>query len=170
MDIQEIRRYIEVGSGYIEVDRSYPEKYQGLCRRIYIRENKIQIDFCTARDIELNEGESTFYFGYENFEDVIKSAEEFLKKPVSEWTNYNRTWNEWYFPIADIDAYKKLLKDLKRHQLEFPENFSYMRICDTYALGVFTSKINPDDDIQNIFEDIDFVKYLFSLDHEFTKY
>lgn len=29
MDIQEIRRYIEVGSGYIEVDRSYPEKYQG---------------------------------------------------------------------------------------------------------------------------------------------
>ena len=34
--MQEIQRYIEVGSGYIEIDRSYPEKYQGLCRRIYI--------------------------------------------------------------------------------------------------------------------------------------
>lgn len=170
MDIQEIRRYIEVGSGYIEVDRSYPEKYQGLCRRIYIRENEIQIDFCTAGDIELNEGESTFYFGYENFKDVIKSAEEFLKTPVSEWTNYNRTWNEWYFPIADTDAYKKLLKDLKSRKLEFPKNFSYMRICDTYALGVFAGKINPDDNMWNIVKNTDFTKYLCSLENEFTKY
>ena len=124
MDIQEIRRYIEIGSGYIEVNRSYSEKYKGLCRRIYIRENKIQIDFCTAQDIELNEGETTFYFVYTSFENVIKSAELFLKKPVSEWNNYNRTWNEWYFPQADKNYYVKLLKDLQSHMLDFLQGSS----------------------------------------------
>ena len=148
MDIQEIRRYIEVGSGYIEVDRSYPEKYKGLCRRIYIRENKIQIDFCTEQDIELNEGETTFYFVYTSFEDVIKSAENFLKKPVSEWTNYNRTWNEWYFPQTDKDAYIKLWKDLQSHALDFPHGFSNFYINNYMARGVFLGLINPEDDFE----------------------
>ena len=44
MDMLEIQRYIRVGSGYIEVDRNYLPDYQGICRRIYIRKNAIQID------------------------------------------------------------------------------------------------------------------------------
>ncbi|MDE6521161.1 MAG: hypothetical protein K2K91_12025 [Ruminococcus sp.] len=167
MDIQEIRRYIEVGSGYIEVDRSYPEKYKGLCRRIYIRENKIQIDFCTEQDIELNEGETTFYFVYTSFEDVIKSAENFLKKPVSEWTNYNRTWNEWYFPQTDKDAYIKLWKDLQSHALDFPHGFSNFYINNHMARGVFLGLINPEDNFEwtvELFEKIN------ELDRNFTEY
>lgn len=130
------------------------------------KRDQIQIDFCTVGNIELNEGESTFYFGYESFEDVIKSAESFLKKTVSEWTNYNRTWNEWYFQPYEAESDKRLSEDLQKRRLEFPENFKYMRICSTYELGVFLGKINPYND-DNVFDDWD---YLCSLDHEFTEY
>ena len=164
MDIYEIKRYIHVGVGYVEVSRDY--MYNGLCRRTFIRENKIQIDFCTAGEIELNEGETTFYFGYENFEDVIKSAEKFLEKPVSEWTNYNRTWNEWHFPELNENSVRNFFKDLQERKLIFPKNFSYMRICNIYALGVFLGKISPD----NITADIDLTE-LYELNrNDFTKY
>ncbi|MDE6679653.1 MAG: hypothetical protein K2K02_11495 [Ruminococcus sp.] len=165
MDIDEIKRYIHVGHGYVEVSRDY--MYNGFCRRTFIREKEIQIDFCTAYDIELNEGETTFYFGYENFEDVIKSAEKFLKSSVSEWTNYNRTWNEWYFPEnPDKNAYINLMKDLQDRKLIFPENFSYMRICDIYAFGIFIGKINPD----NFDIDRNMIEYLYKSNHDFTEY
>ncbi len=166
MDIDEIKRYIHVGHGYVEVARDYFPEYSGICRRTFIREKQIQIDFCTAGNVELNEGETTFYFGYENFEDVIKSSESFLKKPVSEWTNYNRTWNEWYFQTYDEESHNRLFEDLQNHRLEFPENFRYMRICSIYALGVFLGKINPYSNY-NIFDDWE---YLCSLDNEFTEY
>lgn len=165
MDIDEIKRYIHVGAGYVEISRDYLPEYKGLCRRTFIRENEIQIDFCTAHDIEINEGETTFYFGYDTFEDVIKSAESFLKKPVSEWTNYNRTWNEWYFPEPDKNAYLKLMKDLQERRIIFPENFNYMRICDTYAHGVFMKKINTD----KIYTDINLTEF-YRMNHDFTEY
>lgn len=169
MDIDEIKRYIHLGHGYVEVSRNYMPEYSGICRRTFIRENKIQIDFFTEQDVALNEGESTFYFEYENFENVITSAESFLKKPVSEWTNYNRTWNEWHFPAPDADSYRKLMKNLQEHRLEFPINFKCMRICSIYVLGVFLKKIDPYND-DSIFNDTDFVKYLCSFDNKFTKY
>ena len=167
MDIYEIKRYIHVGVGYVEVSREYLPEYKGLCRRTFIRENQIQLDFYSAGAIELNEGETTFYFGYENFEDVIKSAEKFLEKPVSEWTNYNRTWNEWYFPeTPDKNFVRNFFKDLQKRKLIFPENFSYMRICSIYALGVFLGKISPD----NITADIDLTE-LYELNrNDFTEY
>lgn len=167
MDIQEIKHYIEVGSGYIEVDRSYPEKYKGLCRRIYIRENKIQIDFCIEQDIELNEGEITFYFVYRSFEDVIESAELFLKKPISEWTNYNRTWNEWYFPQADKNSYVKLWKDLQSHILDFPQGFNKFYINNHMARGVFLGIINPE---KNVEWTVDLFKQIEKADNDFTEY
>ncbi|MDE6426209.1 MAG: hypothetical protein K2K89_08760 [Ruminococcus sp.] len=164
MDIDEIKRYIHVGVGYVEVSREY--MYNGLCRRTFIRENQIQLDFCTAGEIELNEGETTFYFGYENFEDVIKAAEKFLEKPVSEWTNYNRTWNEWYFPeTPDKNYVRNFFSDLQQRKLIFPENFRYMRICSIYALGVFIGKISPD----NITADIDLTEF-YRMNHDFTEY
>lgn len=166
-DIDEIKRYIHVGYGYVEVARDYLPEYSGICRRTFIRAKKIQIDFCTVGNIELNEGESTFYFSYECFEDVIKSAESFLKKPVSEWINYNRTCNEWYFPAPDTDAYRKLMKDLQEHKLVFPQNFDYMRIRDIYECGVFLGKINP---YENTIPDRNMIDYICSLDHDFTEY
>lgn len=169
MDIDEIKRYIYVGSGYVEVSRNYIPEYSGICQRTFIKKNKIQIDFCTIGNIEINEGETTFYFEYKNFENVIKFAETFLKKPVSEWINYNRTWNEWDFEPYKEDSYSRLFDDLQKHRLEFPINFKCMHICSIYALGVFLKKIDPYND-DSIFNDTDFVKYLCSFDNKFTKY
>ncbi len=165
MDVYEIKRYIRFGEGCVEVSRDY--MYNGICRRTFIRKKKIQIDFCTAYDIEINEGETTFYFGYENFEDVINSAEKFLKSSVSEWTNYNRTLNEWYFPEnPDKNAYINLMRDLQDHKLIFPENFSYMRIRDIYVFGIFTGKISPG----NFDIDGNMIEYLYKSNHDFTEY
>lgn len=168
MDIQEIKRYIEVGRGFVEVERIYPEKYKGLCRRTYIRRNEIQVDYCTAGEIELNEGETTFYFIYNNLNEVIEAAEKFIEKPVSEWINYNRTYNEWDFPESDKNAVLNFFSDLQSHRLIFPENFRFMRICDIYALGIFLDKIKPDDN--GFLQNRDFIEYLCSLNHEFTEY
>ncbi|MDE5854861.1 MAG: hypothetical protein K2H19_07355, partial [Ruminococcus sp.] len=124
MDMQEIQRYIEVGSGYIEIDRSYPEKYQGLCRRIYIRRNEIQVDYISENWIETEEGEETFYFLYDNLESAVKYAENYIGKPLSEWINYNRTYNLWNFPQLKSNSWKNMYSDLQNHSLDFPKYFN----------------------------------------------
>ncbi|MDE5584701.1 MAG: hypothetical protein K2J08_13510 [Ruminococcus sp.] len=170
MDFNEIERYIRVGSGFIEVARDFFPEYSGICRRTFIRNDSIQIDFTTLGNIELNEGETTFYFTYDNLENAVKSAEKFLKKPVAEWKNYNRTWNEWNFSELNELSFTNLLHDLKERRLEFPEDFNRMRICNVFWVGVFLGKINPEDDFLKIAEDVNFSKYLMSLDNEFDKY
>ncbi len=148
MDIQEIMRYIEVGSGYVEVDRSYPEKYQGLCRRIYIRENKIQIDYISEGWLEIEEGEETFYFVYDSTEQAVKAAEQYIGKPVSEWVNYNKTYNLWDFPPYDENSWDHFYSDLQKHTLDFPKNFNKFRMCTFTARGVFLGIINPEADFE----------------------
>ncbi len=156
MDIQEIQRYIRVGSGYIEVDRSYLSEYPGICRRIYIRESKIQIDYISSGWLDIEEGEETFYFLYDSFEDTIKSAEKYIGKPLEEWINYNRTYNLWDFPELHENSFTKFFCDLQSHRLNFPENFRSFRIRTIYARGVFLNMINPESDFD--FKDTDLIE------------
>lgn len=152
MDVQEIERYIRVGSGFVEISRDYLTEYQGICRRVYIRENEMQIDYISSGWLEYEEGEETFYFYYENLESVIKATEKYLQKPVSEWINYNRTYNLWDFPEYNKDAWKKLFSDLQKHKLYFPDGFSEFTIRTIYARGIFQNMISPDDDVYKLFE------------------
>ncbi|MDE6797097.1 MAG: hypothetical protein K2J36_03690, partial [Ruminococcus sp.] len=59
-----------------------------------------------------------------------------------------------------------LMKDLQDRKLIFPENFSYMRICDIYARGIFIGKISPD----NFDVDRDTIEYLYKFNHDFKEY
>lgn len=148
MDMFEIQRYIRVGSGYIEVDRNYLSEYQGICRRVYIRKNKIQIDYITSGWLDIEEGEEKFCFHYDDLESAVKSAEEYIGKPVSEWINYNRTYNMWNFPELQDNSWTKLFCDLQSHKLKFPKNFSKFSICTLYSRGVYLNLINPESGLE----------------------
>lgn len=168
MDMLEIQRYIRVGSGYIEVDRNYLPDYQGICRRVYIRRNEIQIDYITSVWIDIEEGEDTFYFYYDNLESAIKSAEEYIGKPVSEWVNYNRTYNMWNFPELNENSCKKLWIDLQSHKLKFPKNFNRFSIRTLYSRGVFLNIINPE--ISDFDFNTDLIEKISKSDSDFYKY
>lgn len=170
MDIQEIERYIRVGSGFVEISRDYLAEYNGICRRVYIRENKMQIDYISSDWLEYEEGEETFYFCYDNFESVIKSAERYLKKSVSEWINYNRTYNLWNFPECDENAWRDLFSDLQKHKLYFPSGFSEFTICTIYARGIFQNMISPDDDAFELFENDELIYKIQENKSEFKIY
>lgn len=167
MDMQEIRRYIEVGPGYIEVDRSYLEKYKGLCRRIYIRENKIQIDYISEDWLDIEEGEETFYFHYDNTEKAVEAAENYIGKPLSEWVNYNRTYSLWDFPPYEENSWENFFCDLKSHVLDFPENFNKFHMRTFMARGVFLNIINPESDFE---WDSELFEKISGSDWEFYKY
>lgn len=168
MDMLEIQRYIRVGSGYIEVDRNYLPDYQGICRRIYIRKNAIQIDYITSGWIDIEEGEDTFYFYYDDLESAVKSAEEYIGKPVSEWVNYNRTYNMWNFPELNENSCKKLWIDLQSHKLKFPKNFNRFSIRTLYSRGVFLNIINPE--ISDFDFNTDLIEKISESDSDFYKY
>jgi len=175
MDIDEIKKHIEVGAGFAEVARDYLPRYRGIVRRVYIRKFKIQTDYSTMSEINLGEGETTFYFHYDCFEDVIKSAVQFLERPVSKWTDYNRTWCEWNFP-NDIEKEEieksciRLFSDLRERILELPKNFRYMTICDIYANGVYWGKIDPEEPPVSLLSNRQIVNYLCSLEREHNNY
>lgn len=151
MNIDEIRAYIHVGSGYVEIDRKYLDQYPGICRRTYIRKDEIQVDYIDYTYLECEEFEETFYFSYNSFEDCIVNAEKYLKSPIENWINYNKTYRMWRFEEIEDKivetSWKRLFYDLYLHQLSFPGNFSLFSIRSIYARSIFAKLINPYDDL-----------------------
>ena len=71
MDLNEVNKYLQVGYGYIEISREYLSEYKGLCRRVFLHKNEIQVDF-TDDNYEYD-NEETFYFSYSDLDEVIKN-------------------------------------------------------------------------------------------------
>ncbi len=67
---------------------------------------------------------------------------------MSEWINYNGTYNLWNFPEYESDTWKRLYLDLQNHSLNFPENFSKLYMRTYMERGVLTYIINPTDDFE----------------------
>ena len=172
MEIEDVIKNIRIGSGFSEISRDYIPRYSGIVRRTYIMNDLIRLEYSSKGNIELGEGETTFYFHYDSFESVIESARKFLKRPVSMWKNYNATWNDWKFPVVSVsemrESWDLLFCDFQERILEFPENFTKFSIRDFYARAVFLKMINP-------CEKPDFRKYIDYMNHysmkcDFEKY
>lgn len=170
MTLQEIQNYISVGKGYIEIARDYLSEYQGICRRVYIRKNKIQIDYISADWLDIEEGEETFYFCYNNLEDTIKATEKYLVKPLSEWTNYNKTYNLWNFTELSANSWTNFFKDLQKRKLDFPKDFLIFRIRTLYARAIFMNMASPDEDAFDLFKNPDFLDEIQEKDSNFKSY
>lgn len=135
----EIFRYINLGrSSSISIDRHLMEKYPGIIRNITIRrDEEVQIDFHDKHILEINEGEVTFYFQYENYDILFDELEKFLGLKMDEWQNYNKT--DWYPETDDIDlkeSWGRLTIDFINKALPFPSNFISFRIASIYWEGL----------------------------------
>lgn len=172
MDLNEINKYIQIGCGYIEISREYLNNYSGICRRVFLRKNKIQIDYIDNSYTYSNEGEETFYFYYNNMNETIKYAEIYLKKPINQWMNYNLIYNKWHFDENREckNSWKRLFEDFYNKNLYFPENFNKFSIRTLYATAIFIGIVLPNDNFNIVEEKINSNIELLNSNFEFNNY
>lgn len=150
---EEIFRYINVGKiNSISVDRRLMEKYPGIIRNVIIRQDaEVQIDFHDKYTLEIDEGEVTFYFQYENYDILFDALEKFLGLKIDEWQNYNKTD---LYPETDTEDLKeswdKLATDFVNRTLPFPSNFISFRIASMYWEGLYNGEIEVDSSSEQI--------------------
>ena len=107
MNKEEIFRYLKVSSSKsITVSRKLLKEYPGIIREIIIRPNiKLQINFLDKNIIDIDEGEISLYFYYENYDKLFESLEEYMGMKIDDWSNLTKT-NE--YPISGGKIYKNL--------------------------------------------------------------
>lgn len=155
MEKEEIFRYIAVGRPRaISVDRRELKQYPGIIRTLVILENaEIQLNFLDQGNLELDEGEITFYLCYEDYEKLFKAVEEYLGMKMEEWTNYNRTG--WYPDTSGIDtkeSWDNLACDFANRKLEFPKGYQKFRIASLYWKALYSGVIKPEDPFDVFFQ------------------
>ena len=150
---EEIFRYINVGKiNSISVDRRLMEKYPGIIRNVIIRQDaEVQIDFHDKYTLEIDEGEVTFYFQYENYDVLFNELEKFLGLKIDEWQNYNKTD---CYPETDNEDLKeswdKLATDFVNRSLPFPPSFISFRIASMYWEGLYNGEIRVDSSSEEV--------------------
>ncbi len=121
MTIDEIMRYIEVGStNSICVDRRILDDYQHIVRDVIIRKDCIlTIEFNT---FGYDEGGLIINIHYKDYKKLISSLESYLDINIENWTNINKSG--WYpEQIKDVDfdeSSEKFEKDLAGDKILLP--------------------------------------------------
>ena len=144
MENEEIYRYIRVGkSRSICVDRCLMEQYPGIVRNIIIKDNaKLQIDFLDKHNLEIDEGEFSLYFYYDNYETLFSAISEYIKTDMKEWNNYTRT--AWYPPLDGYDlnqSWSLLKSDFINKTLYLPAYYKDFVIPGLYWKGLASGKL-----------------------------
>lgn len=170
MDLNEVNKYLQVGYGYIEISREYLSEYKGLCRRVFLHKNEIQVDF-TDENYEYD-NEETFYFSYSDLDEVIKNAEQYLKKSINQWENYNIRPDEFYFERCENlnDSWEKFFRDFYDRKMYFPGNYKKFLIKTIYSTALFLGVVSPDDNPDSVEKKIDINRDLLNSTYEFDKY
>ncbi len=121
MTIDEIMRYIEVGStNSICVDRRILDDYQHIVRDVIIRKDCIlTLEFNT---FGYDEGGLIINIHYKDYDKLISSLEMYLNIDIENWTNINKCG--WYpEQIKDVDldeSSDKFEKDLADDKILLP--------------------------------------------------
>jgi len=121
MNIDEIKNYIANGS--ICVDISIMPQYSGFVRKIifYIR-NRVCVEF-VGYSVGNNESGYEFCCTFLTLEDAVASIEDYLNKPVKNWTNHTKTGD---FPLIEVPinikaGYEKLREDIINKNISIPK-------------------------------------------------
>lgn len=144
MDRNEIFRYINVGSSKaICVDRRLLEEYPGIIRNVIIRTDaELQVDFLDKYNLEIDEGEFTLYFFYENFDELFKAVERYIGLEMQDWENYTRTCS---YPVSELNnlesSWMKLKADFVNKKLYLPNGFKENMIPSFYWKGLANGKL-----------------------------
>ena len=89
MNLEEINRYLTVGSGGILIDCSKMDEFFGRVREItLISHTEAMIEFNVY---DQDDGGPKYIFSYPSLEVMVESLESYLGKPVAQWHNFNRS-------------------------------------------------------------------------------
>ncbi|MDQ3799120.1 MAG: hypothetical protein M3384_06705 [Acidobacteriota bacterium] len=120
MNVDEIKNYTSNRS--ICVDISIMPQYSGFVRKVifYIR-NRVCVEF-VGYSVGNNESGHEFCCTFSSPEDAVASIEDYLSKPVKDWTNHTKTGD---FPLikvpTDIKAgHEKLREDIINKKIFIP--------------------------------------------------
>lgn len=148
MNKEEIFRYLKVSSSKsIIVSRKLLKEYPGIIREIIIRPNvKLQIKFLDKNIIDIDEGEISLYFYYENYDKLFESLEEYIGMKIDDWSNLTKT-NE--YPISEGEnlqkSWDKLKRDFSNKILELPQKYKQFDIRDLYWTALYSGEVKVDD-------------------------
>lgn len=152
MEKDEIFRYIQVGaSKSISVERRLLNLYPGVIRDIIIRADaELQIDFLDKYAIEMEEGEVTFYFYYEDYDKLFEAVENFTGVKMNNWNNYTKIG--WYPEVNEINldkSWENIMNDFVNKTIYFPKGYKKYRIASLYwqALDSGDIKVNDSMDV-----------------------
>lgn len=155
MNKEEIFRHINVGrSKSICVDRRLIQKYPGIVRNITIREGaELQIDFLDKNILELDEGEMTIYFYYENYDKLFDALEKFTGNKISEWENYTQTgWYPNFEEVSLEQSWTKFKIDFANKILPLPDGYKEYLVRGMYWKALDSGEIKPSDSEEVFFE------------------
>lgn len=124
------------------MDRIHLADYPGRVRSIYFHDGKwVEIAF---ESYGYDEG-GVYYSGtYETWEQAVKDIEGYLSRPISEWTNYNRTGGYPDLP-AGIDPTKtgdSLVLAVRAGTLALPPSGKFELLNSKYWLKQWRSHEN----------------------------
>lgn len=148
MDKEEIFRYVEIGkSRSVSVDRCLIEQYPGIIRNVIIKQNaKLQVDFLDKHVLEIDEGEISLYFYYEDYDKLFKAVEEYIGISMEDWVNYTKS--EWYPETVEIDlnqSWEKLKSDFVDKKLHLPVGYKEYSIRDLYWEALDSGEVKVND-------------------------
>lgn len=148
---EEIFRYIVTGScKSISVNRCLLNAYPGIMRDIVIQKNnELQINFLDKDDIEMGEGEITFYFCYKSYEELFKAIEDYIRIKMINWENYTKTNR---YPDTDNlnleESWRKFKNDFVNKKIAFPKGYKEFRIASLYWQALYSGEVKPNDSIE----------------------
>lgn len=140
---------------WVEISRINVNTYPGICRRIYIKDCKVRIDYIDYTYLESFEGEESFYFSYNCFDDVMLNLEKFIQKENTQCLK--KGIDEWCFLKDDnilSESWTSFFNDLQLHKLIFPDNFSDFVIKTVYATAIYLGIVKITDDEKKICKSI----------------
>lgn len=160
MTLFEINQSLILKSIY-PIDILHLEKYGGVFREVTImKNNECRVDFVCKEDKISNEGELSFYFKFNSFDEMLENLQNYTGKNISEWKRcfvdvgiYYGDIPEWEL-APDWDLFKK---DFCEGKIEFPKNYSEFIIHDFYWQGLYSGELkynSNDKEIEKYFRKI----------------
>lgn len=127
MTIDEIKNHIELGKwASVCVDLRELSEYPNYARAVvFYRNNRICVEFYPLV-FDVHNATIDYCCEFGSLEDAVDSVEEFLEKPVEDWTNYNK---KGAFPIyideqsereISPEVYERLMRDACDRKINLP--------------------------------------------------
>jgi hypothetical protein len=137
MDIDEIRRYIV--SRDVCVDITLLDHYPGWVRTIiFLPANHVQVRFAGYGGDD--GGGYRYGATYGTLEEAVRVIEDYLQRPVMQWTNYTKTGDypaKMFDEAAVIDGSIQILEDVMHNRIVLPDDSHFRMLSARLTKPVY---------------------------------